>query len=293
MVGDIEEVNAIFHNGIDGERKHAFGAQGDAAPAGLVARELLPVENEHARTGSSQLPGGGAAGRPGADNGDIKAIHAEKCRRRERSGRVGRADGKLRGMLFETRFREPIASGQVTLTFRRWKRPQAVAGRRYRTAVGMLEVEAVDIVEAGDITDAEAERAGYASVAGLISDFRGTDDVPIYRVRFHPVTETDPRNVLAASADLSDDDRAEIARRLGRLDRAAAGGPWTMAVLRAIESNPGLRSVELSAPFGRELLAFKTDVRKLKNLGLTISLGTGYRLSPRGEAYVRGLPTAD
>jgi hypothetical protein len=29
------------------------------------------------------------------------------------------------------------------------------------------------------------------------------------------------------------------------------------------------------------------DVRKLKNLGLTLSLEKGYRLSPRGEAYLR------
>jgi hypothetical protein len=31
---------------------------------------------------------------------------------------------------------------------------------------------------------------------------------------------------------------------------------------------------------------FKLDVRKLKNLGLTLSLEVGYRLSPRGEAYL-------
>jgi len=40
---------------------------------------------------------------------------------------------------------------------------------------------------------------------------------------------------------------------------------------------------------GRPTQPFKTDVRKLKNLGLTISLPVGYRLSPRGEAYVRRL----
>jgi hypothetical protein len=37
---------------------------------------------------------------------------------------------------------------------------------------------------------------------------------------------------------------------------------------------------------GRERPAFKTDVRKLKRLGLTISLDVGYRLSPRGEAFL-------
>jgi hypothetical protein len=31
---------------------------------------------------------------------------------------------------------------------------------------------------------------------------------------------------------------------------------------------------------------FKTHVRKLKALGLTLSLQVGYRLAPRGEAYL-------
>jgi hypothetical protein len=33
--------------------------------------------------------------------------------------------------------------------------------------------------------------------------------------------------------------------------------------------------------------AFKLNVRKLKELGLTESLDIGYRLSPRGEAVMR------
>ena len=37
---------------------------------------------------------------------------------------------------------------------------------------------------------------------------------------------------------------------------------------------------------GRERLAFKADVRKLKNLGLTLSHEVGYSLSPRGQAYL-------
>ena len=42
---------------------------------------------------------------------------------------------------------------------------------------------------------------------------------------------------------------------------------------------------DLAAAFGRETAPFKIDVRKLKNLGLTLSLPVGYMLSPRGEAY--------
>ena len=47
-----------------------------------------------------------------------------------------------------------------------------------------------------------------------------------------------------------------------------------------------MRAGDLADEVGRERLPFKADVRKLKNLGLTISLGVGYRLSPRGEAYL-------
>jgi hypothetical protein len=40
---------------------------------------------------------------------------------------------------------------------------------------------------------------------------------------------------------------------------------------------------------GLDTHAFKLNVRKLKNLGLTESLGTGYRLSPRGAAVLERL----
>ena len=35
-----------------------------------------------------------------------------------------------------------------------------------------------------------------------------------------------------------------------------------------------------------QILAFKLNVRKLKNLGLTLSLESGYRLSSRGGAWL-------
>jgi DNA-binding Lrp family transcriptional regulator len=47
-------------------------------------------------------------------------------------------------------------------------------------------------------------------------------------------------------------------------------------------------STELSERIGLERAEFKNRVRKLKALGLTLSLDVGYRLSPRGEAVLRG-----
>ena len=163
-----------------------------------------------------------------------------------------------------------------------------MAGRRYRTPGGIIEVEQVDVIPASSITDPEARRSGYPSATAVVADLRGDESSPIYRVQFHAVAEPDPRAELAAADNLTADDRAEIDRRLDRLDRASSHGPWTRAVLECIAARPATRAPDLAASFGRETQPFKLDVRKLKNLGLTISLPKGYRLSPRGEAYVRG-----
>lgn len=199
-------------------------------------------------------------------------------------------------MLFEQRFREPIADGSVTVTFRRWKTHQVKAGNRYRTPVGMIEVDAVDIVDESAIAGRDVTRAGYPSAEALVADLRGSPGQAIYRVRFHAVHEADPRDELAASDRLTDEEVADLDRRLERLDRASSWGPWTLPTLRAIEANPEVRAGDLADGFGREKEPFKLDVRKLKNLGLTLSLGTGYRLSPRGRAYLartsRAVPAA-
>jgi hypothetical protein len=193
----------------------------------------------------------------------------------------------LEAVLFEQRFWAGIADGSITMTFRRWKRRQVVAGRPYRTPAAIVAVEAVDIVDEAAISDDDARRAGYPAAADLLADLRGTPDLPIYRVRFHPVAGPDPRAELAADAQLTETDLAELDRRLDRLDRASSYGLWTAATLAAIAAYPGRRAADLATAFGREVQPFKTDVRKLKNLGLTISLEVGYRLSPRGAAYLQ------
>jgi len=187
-------------------------------------------------------------------------------------------------MQFEAKYAKGIADGTQTLTFRRWKRAQAIAGHTYRTSAGRLLVEHVTFVETAAITDAEALKAGYGSRGALLADLRGTPDLPIYRVEFRLAGGRDPRDELAASGDLSSADLADVTRKLDRLDKASSTGPWTLATLEVIAENPAVRAGDLAPCLGQETLPFKLNVRKLKNLGLTISLGTGYRLSPRGEA---------
>jgi hypothetical protein len=192
-------------------------------------------------------------------------------------------------MLFLKRFWEPIARGEVTVTFRRWKAQQVLAGRRYRTAAGIIEIESVSMWEEESITDDEARRAGHSDASSLIADLPVRPGLPLYRIQFHVVDDPDPRAELAARAELTAGEVAEITKRLQRLDRASPYGSWTRPVLEMIERHPGRRAPDLAALFERETQPFKTDVRKLKNLGLTLSLTVGYRLSPRGEAYLSRL----
>lgn len=190
-------------------------------------------------------------------------------------------------MLFLKRFWEPLAAGEITATFRRWMAPQVLPGRRYRTPGGIIEVEDVAIVEPDEVTDSDARRAGHENAASLLADLPDRPGMPIYRVTFHIVEEPDPRAVLANSADLNAIEIADITTRLNRLDRASSQGPWTRRVLDLIAAHPGRRAPDLAEMLGRETAPFKIDVRKLKNLGLTLSLKVGYMLSPRGETFLR------
>jgi Mn-dependent DtxR family transcriptional regulator len=77
-----------------------------------------------------------------------------------------------------------------------------------------------------------------------------------------------------------------VAARLARMDRLSRHGPWTLAVLRLIERHAEVAASKLAPRMKRETRAFKADVRKLKELGLTVSHDVGYSLSPRGRAFL-------
>jgi hypothetical protein len=206
-------------------------------------------------------------------------------------------------VLFTADAHPGIASGAITVTYRLWSRPQAKVGGRYRVGETTLLVDDVRQVRVGDITDEDARRAGvadrHAIVARLASRPRSryrpaaasrdvTADTVVWRIEFHRLAE-DPSARLADQRQLTADDVGEITRRLDRLDAASSHGPWTRATLAIIGERPAVVSTVLAEALGRDRPAFKVDVRKLKRLGLTESLDVGYRLSPRGEAYLAAI----
>jgi hypothetical protein len=178
-----------------------------------------------------------------------------------------------------------LTDGTIRLAFRRWNRAQVVAGRRYRSPIGMIEINAISAV-AGTIPPEDARAAGYTSVAEMLEDLKGPTDATLYRLELRRSIEADPRSVLATEAELDQPRLAELQRKLARLD-ASLGRPWTQATLEAIEAHPAVRAGDLYPQLGwADLAEFKLHVRKLKALGLTLSLRVGYELSARGKAYL-------
>jgi hypothetical protein len=177
-----------------------------------------------------------------------------------------------------------IADGSVTLAFRRWDRPRMRPGSTQRTTAGVVLVETVDQIDPEALTEDDARRAGLRSLAELRRLVDRRDGAHVYRMRVS-LAGADPRVALRARAELSGEERQEIDQMLDRWD-AARDEPWTRELLRLIAARPGVRAPDLAASLGRETLPFKRDVRKLKELGLTVSLAVGYEISHRGRAYL-------
>ena len=190
-------------------------------------------------------------------------------------------------MLFRQATLKGIADGSITRAFRRWKRATVKAGGTLKTRAGLLSIDSVEIIDESVITARSAKQAGFESRAALLAEL-GARDGDLYEIRFRRIGD-DPRIALRRDSKLSVDDVAALQKRLDRLDAASSRGPWTMQVLRLIEKNPERRAVELAQLMGYDKPSFKINVRKLKNMGLTESLEVGYRISPRGRAFLKAV----
>lgn len=186
-------------------------------------------------------------------------------------------------MLIKMTVLERIRSGEITHLYRRWKRPAAKAGGRQRTPVGELSIDAVEAVELSDLDDEDVRRGGFESRAALVEPLSARAGT-VYRIRVR-YDRPDPR--LARREDDSPDAVAEVLEKLAAKD--ARSEPWTERTLAAIDAAPGGRAADIAEAFGMEKLVLKRRVRQLKELGLTVSLRVGYRLSPRGEAVLAAM----
>jgi hypothetical protein len=189
-------------------------------------------------------------------------------------------------MLLRQETLDGIVRGEVTLAFRRWKRPTVKSGGRQRTSHGAVRIGAVDAIDLKRLTEADARASGFASLAAL-KDMLGSDNGdPVYRIELTGI-EPDERVALRDDAELSEAEWAALHARFERWNRTAPG--YFPSILALIRDRPAVVSTVLAQSLGAEKLKFKQDVRKLKELGLTESLEVGYRLSPRGLMVLKRL----
>src|SRR3954451_12703619 len=190
-------------------------------------------------------------------------------------------------MLFNAATLDGLREGRVDRTYRRWTTVRPRVGSCFLTRVGVVEVTSIDLTDPAELDQVDAARAGFASREALLrwTAAKGAGDLYVIGLR---LAGPDPRLALRSATDLTAAELAALDRRLDRMDRAAER-PWTREPLRLIEQHPGVVSTELAAAAGQERAGFKVRIRRLKALGLTESLEVGYRLSPRGEAYLAHL----
>lgn len=189
-------------------------------------------------------------------------------------------------MLFRRETVEGIARGDVTVAFRRWKRPTVKSGGRVRTGYGVVRIGEIAPCDAAALTERDASASGFSSLQALHKMLGPEDGNPVYRIALLGI-EADERVGLRQAAEPSDAEWRDIEARFARWEKAAPG--YFPSILRIIGQRPAVLAAELASALDKEKLTFKTDVRKLKELGLTESLDVGYRLSPRGEQVLARL----
>ena len=188
-------------------------------------------------------------------------------------------------MLLNRDTAEGIANGSITLVLRRWDAPRAKPGGTQRTVAGTIRIDGVtEYPGSHRVTAAQARAAGYPDAKTAQKDLDRRPARHTYAIAVSYLAP-DERPDLAADDELSAADVEAITTRLDRWD--AATEPWTRQYLHMIGANEAVRAPDLAARVGLEVPRFKRRVRQLKGLGLTISLDVGYRLSPRGKAFLR------
>ncbi len=191
-------------------------------------------------------------------------------------------------MLFKTIHLDGIKAGTVTLAFRKWQKPTVKTGSLLHTYIGLVKINSIETVDEASITDNDAMKAGFSDKQQLLRSFPANSAGDIYKISVSYHSE-DPRIELREQTVVTSEKIADLKQKLQRLDKHSSHGDWTRKVLLAIRDNPHLHAVGIAKLTGFEKEWLKINIRKLKNLGLTISHIVGYEISPLGKALLEKL----
>ena len=189
-------------------------------------------------------------------------------------------------MLFKQKDLEGIKSGNISLAFRKWKKLSVYAGSFVDTSIGILKVGAVKVISLEEITDDEAQSAGFKNAVSLVQLLEQQKDGLIYKIEISFHSEN-PEIESQEEAEMDKEEFETIKLALDNLDKFSKIGKWTVKTLQVIRENPKMKAADLAVKARKEKEWLKLNIRKLKALGLTISHEPGYTLSAKGEEYLK------
>jgi hypothetical protein len=91
--------------------------------------------------------------------------------------------------MFSRDLRDALARGEITVSIRRWSRPQVKVGGRYETAGVVIEIDTLELLPFCAVTDDDVRDSGEpdrealrerAAHSGPIND-----STLVYRIEFH------------------------------------------------------------------------------------------------------------
>lgn len=88
-------------------------------------------------------------------------------------------------MVFAQSLRDGIRRGRIRCSVRIWTRPHVKAGGRYAMDDGHIVVDAIEPIEADDITEDLARESGFDGVRDLLAMARHGRGDNVYLIRFH------------------------------------------------------------------------------------------------------------
>jgi hypothetical protein len=92
---------------------------------------------------------------------------------------------------FSPELRGDVLSGEITVSFRLWRRPQVKTGGRYQVRGGQIEVDSVELVPFSSIGDEDLRRSGEVDLESLRRRAAHAgpihDETLLYRIEFHVV----------------------------------------------------------------------------------------------------------
>ena len=188
-------------------------------------------------------------------------------------------------MLFKMKDLERIKKGEISLAFRKWKSTRVKAGSLIKTALGLVEIESIHEIKETNIRLEDLRKAGYSSFDDWQQVHSKIKEGRTFVISLK-YAGADPRIELRETPIQSNEAFENLKKKLEAFDKRSKYGPWTLKILQFIASNPSIRATDIALEFGIEKDWLKLNIRKLKNLGLTISLPVGYQISRRGSSYL-------